>query len=523
MAGTGKGDRLLMGIDVGTSGVKVGVFSPDGTMVGFGRASNYTSCSPRPGWSQSNPELWLEGISHGIGQCCATAGIDPADVDAVGVSVFSPTIVPVDERGKACYPAILYNDQRSVRQVDSILRLIPRDRYQQITGNVLFPGNCAVTSIAWVRDEEPEVYRKTACFAFANTYVTSWLTGRCFTDPTMVSMSGLADIRNPRIWSEHLCTTLNIDASRLPGISESWEVIGVVCAEASAQTGLPKGVPVVNGCVDVVASSVGAGALEEGSLVYVAGSSDNLTTPLSRYAEALNWVQVAYFPENRWMGVGTSTSSGSAVDWFIKEMLGCQDRGYESLHDLVASSEPGSRGVLFLPYLQGERTPLWDPGARGLFIGLSNSTTSGDLARAVFEGTALALRDILESLNELDLSPGKEIRCVGGGIKNPLWNQIKADVLQVPFHILEFQETGCLGAALLAGMGRGVYASFEEAVEVARNRIHVHIVEPDTSRKDLYERSFQIFREAYATSRNIMHALAAGPDVPAAGQAIPHD
>jgi xylulokinase len=506
-----------MGIDVGTSGVKMGIFDPDGTMVGFGRSSNYTFYSPRPGWSQSDPELWLKGISQAIKQCCSTSKINPSDVCAVGVSVFSPTVVPVDERGMACYPAILYNDQRSVRQVDEILSLIPRNRYQRFTGNVLVSGNCAVTSIAWLRDKEPEVYRKTACFTFANTFVTSWLTGEYFTDPTMVSVSGLADIREPRIWSEYLCGTLHIDSDRLPRISESWEVIGEVRAAASVQTGLRTGVPVVTGCVDVVASSVGAGAEEEGSLVYVAGSSDNITTPLNHPARTLKWVNASYFPENVWIGIGTSTSSGSSVDWFIREILNCEEEGYESMLDLAASSAPGSRGILFLPYFQGERTPLWDPRARGLFVGLTTSTTRGDLARAVFEGTAFALRDIVESLSDITSSPQREVRCVGGGMKNPVWNQIKADVLQIPLHILEFQETGCFGAALLAGMGLGVYDNFGDAIGVARSKIHVRTVEPDSGKRDIYEGTFPIFRDAYATSRDVMHALAAGLEIVSSG------
>jgi xylulokinase len=520
MTGTGKGCELLMGIDVGTSGVKVGLFDPDGTMVGFGRSSNYTFYSPRPGWSQSDPERWLEGISQAIRQSCAEAKIKPSDVGAVGVSVFSPTIVPVDRRGRVCYPAILYSDQRSVRQVQEILYLIPRNRYQRITGNVLVPGNCAVTSMAWVRDEEPEVYRKTACFAFANTFVTSWLTGGCFTDPTMVSMSGLADIRDPRTWSEHLCATLHVDMDRLPRIAESWEIIGEVRAGASSRTGLRTGVPVVNGCVDVVASSVGAGAGEEGCLVYVAGSSDNITTPLSQPAQTLKWVNVSYFPENVWMGVGTSTCSGSSVDWFVREILRCGEGGYTSMLDLAASSTPGSRGLLFLPYLQGERTPLWDPRARGLFVGLTTSTTCGDLARAVLEGTAFALRDIVENLKDITSSSRREVRCVGGGMKNPLWNQIKADVLQMPLYLLEFQETGCLGSALLAGMGLGVYGSFVEAVGVARNKIRVQVVEPDSSKGEIYGKTFSLFRDAYSASRDVVHALVEGLEPADSGTSV---
>jgi len=499
--------ELLLGLDIGTSGVKVGVVAPDGRLLGLGRAP-HANDSPQPGWVECPTERWWNGVLVSLRQACDQAGVAPTDIAAVGVSVLFPCIVPLDERGRGLYPAILYCDRRSLAQVEAIERAVAREDYEATIGNVLVPGTCAATSIAWLRDCQPESYRRARVFGFANTAITARLTGEFCADPTMVALSGLVDIRDPWQWNTALCERLGLDADRLPRIAAANAVVGTVTRQAADQTGLREGTPVVCGCGDVPASAVGCGAEEPGTVIYVAGSTDCVAAPKASPTPDRRWVNSAYVPPGLWLPIGTATSSGVSIEWFVREFL--QNEGTEGLRELteLAQGAPlGSGGLLYLPYLQGERTPLWDPKARGSFFGLTAETSRPDLARAVLEGTAFALRGIIDCLEEVLGTSVEEIRAVGGGTRNPLWNQIKADVLGKRLAVLEFQETSALGAALLAGMGAGIYEDFAQATALARSCNSARRVEPDPERAERYDQLYRFFTGLYPATRDIAHAL----------------
>jgi len=532
---------LLAGVDVGTSGVKVGLFDPSGRLVGLGRAS-YGVESPHPGWAQTDPELWWQGFLGALRQARDAGGVEPDAIAALGFSVLFPAVAPLDRRGRALHPALLYCDQRSLAQVQEIERRIPRADYEATIGNRLVPGTCAVTSMCWLRDQAPRAYAAAEALGFANTFFISRLTGTLATDPSHAALSGLADIRDPWRWSGELCEAIGIERKHLPQIVEASQAVGRVTRAAAAETGLRAGTPIVAGCGDVAASAFGAGARLNGAAVYIAGSTDCMAAAMSRPAVDSAWVNCAYvknpghrpgllprkkpletaalnsplsiplqsqagasqlFPVDRetWLGIGTTTSSGVSVEWFVRQFLPSGDLAL--MTKLAASSPPGSNRLLYLPYLQGERTPVWDPQARGVFIGLTASTGRGDLARAVFEGVAFALRQVIECA-ESEIS---EIRAVGGGTRNDLWNQIKADVLKLPLHVLSFQEMGTLGAALLAGVGGGIYGSLEEATGVADQATCAKIVEPDPTRAKLYDELFALYVELYPQTKTIMYSL----------------
>jgi xylulokinase len=227
---------------------------------------------------------------------------------------------------------------------------------------------------------------------------------------------------------------------------------------------------------------------------------------MARPSEEHGCVNCAYVPGGVWLGIGTTTSSGASVDWFVREFLAGGEGALALVTDLAASSPPGANGLLFTPYLQGERTPLWDPRARGGFFGLTLTSGRADLARAVFEGTAFSFRQMVESLEGFAGTELREIRAVGGGTGNALWNRIKADVLQREIRVLGFQETGTLGAALLAGVGAGVYRSFEEAAGVPAGG-EAEVIEPDPARAEVYARLFELYSTVYRRTRDIAHGL----------------
>jgi xylulokinase len=509
-----KAGDLLMGIDLGTSGVKVGIYNSVGRLFGLGRSSKYDVVSPQPGWSQNDPESWWDALILAMQDSFSKARIKGSDIKAVGLSTIFPVVIPLDPNGFPTHPAILYSDRRSIKQVNDIFGRISREKYQAITGNVLVPGNSSVASMAWLRDEKPDIYGSAKVLGSANTYITARLTGGFYTDTTNAALSGLTDINKPWQWSEELCDVCSIDSDRLPDIKNPDEVIGEIGRAVSEKTDLKTGTPVVCGCGDAVASPFGAGAHTEGSIVYTAGTTDCVTVGLSKPAKDLRWVSTANIPHKSWCAIGTTTSSGASIEWFKKvfykqKITNSRSRSdiYKIMTELAGSCPAGSRGVLYLPYLQGERTPLWDPLARGMFIGLKTSTSIGALTRAVFEGTALSLRDVIECLEGVVSDPVKEIRAVGGCTKSRLWNQIKADILCKPIDVLQFQETGSLGAALLAGIGSGVYASYEEASNVAREVIDVKRVEPDPDNRQMYDELFSIYKEVYPSIKRSVHRL----------------
>jgi xylulokinase len=506
---------LLAGVDVGTSGVKVGLFDPAGHLVGLGRTS-YGVRSPQPGWAQTNPELWWQGFLGALRQACGAGKAKPDAIAALGFSVLFPAVAPLDEQGRALHPALLYCDQRSLAQVQEIERRIPRADYEATIGNRLVPGTCAATSMCWLRDQAPRAYAAAETLGFANTFFVSRLTGTLATgtlatgtlatgafatDPSHAALSGLADICDPWRWSDELCKVIGIEREHLPQIAGAAQAVGGVTRAAAAETGLRPGTPIIAGCGDVVASAFGAGARLDGAAVYIAGSTDCVAAAMSRPATDSAWVNCAYVDRETWLGIGTTTCSGVSVEWFAREFLRSSDMAL--MTKLAASSPPGSNRLLYLPYLQGERTPVWDPQARGVFIGLTTSTERGDLARAVFEGVAFALRQVIACAG----SEINELRAVGGGTRNDLWNQIKADVLQLPLHVLAFQEMGTLGAALLAGVGGGVYGSLEEAARVADLIADTKIVEPDPEQAQLYDELFILYEELYPQTQAIMHSL----------------
>lgn len=501
---------MLLGIDLGTSGVKAGLFDRAGKLLGLGRGSGYRFASPRPGWAECDARDWWPAIVEAVRAALGSVGGGRAAVEGVGLATFFPTIIPMGDDGRPLRPGILYNDQRSGAQVAAIARATARDRYERIIGNRLASGNTGVASIHWVRDNEPEVYAATAVMGLANTVVHRRLTGNSVTDWTSASLTGLIDIRDPARWDEGLCAALGIRGAVLPRIVGPLEPAGSLASDAAAELGLPDGIPVICGGGDTVASAFGCGILEPGDLMYSSGTTDTFSMVLPRPTDDRRWINVGYVRRDAWFGIGSNTSGGLSVEWFCREVLGCEGARGVAEAMRLAETAPSGR-LVYLPYLQGERTPIWDPRARGLFLGLTGATTRGEMARAVLEGAAFSVRHILECLEEVTGERVESVPAVGGGTRSPLWNRIKADVLGRPLEVLRFEETAALGAAAMAGVGSGVYASAQEAVGVVRRAQQRDRIEPDADRCRAYDRLFRVYCDAYERTRDLMHTLAEDP------------
>jgi xylulokinase len=500
---------LILGIDLGTSGVKAAVFAPDGGLRGAGRGS-YPVDTPRPGWAETDPELWWKATAEAVRGALASCPRGGAEIAAVGLDVLYPAVVPMAADGRPLHAALLYCDQRGVAQVEAIARTLGRDAYEARIGNTAAPGNTAVSNMAWLREERPDVFRTARVLGFASTFLVFRLTGVFTADPTMASLSGLADIRDPWSWDADLCGLLGIPMDILPPIRAPYEAVGVVSGSAARDTGLRAGTPVISGWGDTPSSAFGAGASEPGCAAYTAGSTDCVAVPLDEPPAKDSWVHSAYGLRGSWLAIGANAAGGASVQWFLREILGEEGaEGLDRFNALAASSPPGAHGLLFLPHLQGERTPLWDPRARGVFLGITTATTRADMARAVLEGVAFGLRHMVESGEEAGMRL-REIRACGGGTRSALWNRIKASVLGREILLLDRADTAVLGAALMAGLGCGLYRDWNEAAAVPRSVRLKGTVEPEQALRRLYEDRYALYREAYPKTRDLMHALAEG-------------
>ena len=480
---------LLLGLDLGTSGVRAGLFAPeDGRPVKVAKAPCRTD-APRPGWAETPPERWRRAAFRALREL----GPRARDAAAVGVSVLFPALTPMDAKGRALRPAILYCDQRSAPEVQALGAR--RERIERRIGNRLAPGTCALTSLLWLRKHEPETYRETAVFGLANTFLAHALTGVFATDPSCAGLSGLVETGRENTWSEPVARLAGVGVDRWAPIRPSASVVGEVTRRASRATGLPAGTPVAIGGGDAPVAAFGGGALDAGDAFCILGSSDNvIRLSASAWADPRS-CNVPHCVEGRWASIATMTCGGAAIEWFAKAFVGPK-AGAANVERLALRSRPGAGGVCFLPYLRGERTPVWDAKARGVFFGMTSSTTLADMARAVMEGVAHAFRQIMGD------APARLI-AAGGGASGELIMKLRASAVNRPIRVLDFQDTSTLGAALLAGIGSGLYPSPRRALDATRSLRKTKVVRPDKALAAEMARAFETYGRLYPALRDV--------------------
>jgi xylulokinase len=492
----------LLGIDIGTSGIKAGIFSDQGKFTAFSKAASYSVDTPYPGWAESDPNEWKKSLVSALNTLKELNPAEFAEIGCVGITSFYPVVIPIEETGTSLYPAILYCDGRGQNIIDKILKEAGKDFFQ-ITGNRLSAGNTGAVGMAWIKHNRPEIYEKTACFAFANTYIVNYLTGSFVTDPSTASLSGLTTREDTKNWDPLLLRLFGLDINKLPSIIDSSQRAGDVTETASRDTGLPTGIPVFPGCGDTPAAAFGSGASDSGTAVDVSGSSDSILLPVPSPAEDNRLVNSA-FPGPPWRGaIGTVTSSGASVAWFIREFLSGNRKQFL---ELISGKTRGST-VIFLPYLQGERTPHWNSRASGSFFGLTAGTRLEDTAKAVLCGTAMALKDTVSVLEEFRGETIGEIRITGGGTAIAEWNRIKAEFLERPILVVDFPHTGILGAAMLAGAGSGIISGTGEASGRIRENLNTKLIEPTGKNRGYYRDLYGQYRELYRQGKDIMENL----------------
>ena len=498
----------LIGIDVGTTGTKTLLIDEGGNLVASA-LYEYPMYTPRPLWAEQDPEDWWQATVSGLREVLEKSGVKPQEIAGLGLTGQMHGMVLLDAEGNVLRRCIMWNDQRTAKQCQWIMDTVGRERFLELAMNPALPGFTA-PKIIWTRENEPEVYSRVEKVLLPKDYIRYRLTGVYATEVSDASGTVLLDVRRRR-WSEEILEKLDIPREWMPRCLESPEISGYVTAEASKLTGLPEGLPVAGGGGDQAAGAVGTGIVEPGLASVILGTSGvvfvHTDAPRIDPEGAIHCFCHAVPGKYHLMGV--VLSAGGSFQWY-RDVLASEEREvagrlgldpYELLTKEAERVPPGAEGLLFLPYLSGERTPHMDPAARGAWIGLSLAHRREHLVRAVLEGVAFALKDSLVRIQGLGASP-EELRSVGGGMRSPLWRRIIASVLGVPLRRLAVEEGAAYGAALLAGVGAGVYTDVYGAVRKAV-RLRDEVERPDPELSAIYRPLYERFTHLYPALKEV--------------------
>ena len=500
--------RHVVGIDTSTTATKAVLVDERGEVVAVA-AATYAADAPHPLWSEQHPDLWWEATGRAVSEVLAAAGVDGGSVDAVGLTGQMHGLVALDEAGTPLRPAILWNDQRTGAECDEIRTRVGFERLVAITGNDALTGFTA-PKILWMRNHEPDLYGRIGHVLLPKDFVRLRLTGEYACDRADGGGTLLFD-HAARTWSSEVLAALDIPAVWLPPTFEGPEVTGTVSATGAAATGLAAGTPVVAGGGDQAASAVGTGAVAPGIVTASLGTSGVVFATTDGPAIDPQG-RVHAFPHavpGRWHMMGVTLAAAGSLAWLHDAVA--PDRTYDELTALAAATPPGADGLLFLPYLSGERTPHPDPLARGAFVGLTTRHGLGHLVRAVMEGVVFSLGDALDVMVDAGVTRPRQIRISGGGARSQVWRGIVAAVLGAEVATVNTTEGAAYGAAVLAAVGAGWHASVDAAtaawVRVVDTTAHGRAGEAGAAAAGTYPELHDIYRSLYPALRPAMHRL----------------
>jgi len=488
-----------MGIDVGTGGTRALLVDEAGRVAHGFTASHAEMDMPQPLWAEQHPDDWWRAAQEAVRGVLAQASATGESVRAIGFSGQMHGVTMLDANSKVVRPALIWCDQRSQAQVDWVAETAGVENVLRWTANPVLTG-FTLPKFLWVRDHQPELFAQVRHLMLPKDYVRFKLSGEFAADVSDASGTSLFDVVHRR-WSSEMCRAAGVDPAILPPVYESSAVCGAISAEAAKLTGLRAGTPVVAGAGDQAASAVGNGIVEPGIVSCTLGTSGVVFAHMET---------VAYDPRGRvhtfchavpgkWHVMGVTQGAGLSLQWFRNQLA--TGATYDELMDEAGRSPAGAQGLYWLPYLMGERTPHLDARARAAWVGLTARHTRADLVRSVVEGVSYSQKDCLDIVEELGVSV-RSIRASGGGAKSPLWRRILADVFGKPVATLDTQEGSAYGAALLAMVGSGRFASVAEACRAAIR--DTETIAPSAGR-DVYARGHLVYRALYPALKEVFH------------------
>lgn len=479
----------IIGIDVGTSGIKVAAMDREGNLP-FLEYKSHELDYPQHGWVEIKPkEVWSK-IEELLNLVCNKVERE-GKIDALSLSCFCNSSIFMNEEGEAISKGIMYLDQRSEKEAEDIKRSIGKQALYEETRNRLDPGMYSVTSHLWFKNNYPENYRKSYKWGNISTYILYQLAGNFVMDWTQASFSGIYDIKNYE-WSDTLCDNIGIDYEKLPKIVDPQTIIGYF----KTRNGSKKDIPVVAGGADTACSALALGI--QPKEVFESVGTSNVLTVCTDDVSTLDsrFLNRSHILKNQWLSHGAMSTPGAAIHWFYEQFLKPEGYNKDILETFPYDSKIGANGLYFLPYMQGERSPIWDPKAKGAFIGLNLKTTKSDMYQALLEGCSFGLRQIYEIINmnySLEISG---IQSIGGGAKNRTWAQMKANVLNEKILVKDVSETSVLGACMIAGKSVNYFNSFEDCFISSKNKTIEEIM-PQKDVVTQYENVYSAFCEIY--------------------------
>ncbi|WP_101911314.1 xylulokinase [Marasmitruncus massiliensis] len=498
--------EVLLGIDIGTSACKAAAFTTDGKVLAQA-TENYKVYYPQPGWAEQDPEEWWRAVCRAI-RAVLEKGVCARDVQGVGVDGQSWSAIAVDREGNVLCRTPIWFDTRAVPQCEQMKVLCGCEKLFSVSGNPLQPMY-TMPKVLWYKQNRPEVYTKADQILQSNSFIAYRLTGVCSQEHSQGYGWSCYDVA-AKTWDAELCAELGVRPELLPLLVQSHNVIGGITVRAARETGLAVGTPVVAGGLDAACGTLGAGVTGPGQTQEQGGQAGGMSICIGAPRAEKRLILSPHVVPQMWLLQGGTVGGGGAVNWFLQEFgaaehMVAEQSGTNPFQEMdrgAADIPAGSEGLVFLPYLAGERSPLWNAKAKGVFYGIDFSKTRAHFARAVMEGVACSLRHNLE-VAEAAGAHTKTLRAMGGAANSSLWMQIKADITGKRIEVPSSDTATALGAAILAGVGTNIYADFDEAV---RRTVHIRCAyEPCETNLAVYSSTYQIYRELYENLKSLMN------------------
>ena len=491
--------KFLLGIDIGTSGCKLTVFDFDGQVVGSTNEA-YTTYYPYPGFVEQDADDWWRAVCNGLHDLAEKFGINTGEIAAIGVDGHSWACLPVDKKGVPLRKAMIWLDRRSVKQSQWMKDSIGEEVLIKLSGNPVDPAYI-VPKMLWIKEEEPDIYKRADKFLQSNAYIVFKLSGKYSQDYSQGYGFHFFDVAKGT-WDKTMAQRLNISLDLMSPILHCHDVVGIVTPKAAEETGLMEGIPIVAGGLDAACCTLGAGVIKPGQTQEQGGQAGGMSIQVDRPLIHPKLILGFHVVPDQWLLQGGSTGGGGTLKWF-NEQLGTYEQQtgkdreispFEIMSEEAEKVSIGSGGLVFLPYMAGERSPIWNSNARGVYFGLSYDKERAHLIRAMMEGVGYSLMHNLKTAEEVGAYV-KELVSVGGAANSKVWTQIKSDITGKTIHVPSSDNATTLGAAILAGVGVGIYKSFEDAVQrtVHVNRVHT----PDESNNSKYNEYYNLYLKLY--------------------------
>ena len=481
--------QQLLGIDIGTSACKVAVFDEDGKVLAQANRP-YRVYYPQNGWAEQNPEEWWEAICDAVREALSEESVSAEQIKGIGVDGQSWSAIPVDENGSVLHNTPIWMDTRARHLCEKVKKEIGADEIFRVAGNDFLPSY-VTPKLLWFKEERPEVFQKTHKFLQSNSYIVMKLTGEMSQEYSQCYGIHFFHMEKPS-YDMALAEKMGLSPDMMPKLYGCDEIVGSVTEEAAKKTGLKAGTPVVAGGLDAACGALGAGVYRPGETQEQGGQAGGMSICTDKALSHKALILGAHVVPGLWLLQGGTVGGGGALKWFRQELGG--GMSFDELTAEAAEAPPGSDGVLFLPYMAGERSPIWNPDAKGVFYGLSFDKTRGHLIRSVLEGVAFSLEHNLRTAAETGIHVDT-LNAMGGASNSVLWTQIKADVTGKTIRVPSSDTATTLGAAILAGVGCGVYGSYGEAVN--RTIRMTRVQEPNPENKAVYDRSMERYLRLY--------------------------